>query len=212
MNITSISNLNFLTITDKKTNEIFYGCDQEWFTTGWQRMAGCGTSVAANIILYLNNKCHAGELLSDTNDKDESILLMDEIWKYVRPSNHGINTTKMFYEPLMSYIQSKDFKFKYKFLNLPAAKMNRPELSEVLNFIKDALLQDVPVAFLNLNNGDEINLDEWHWVTIISLEETAEEGQAAIHILDEGIIKKINFTLWYQTTTGDGGFVYFTES
>ncbi len=211
MNIISILNLNFLTIKDKKTDEILYGCDQEWFTTEWQRIAGCGTSVAANIIMYLNNKCHAAELLSDINDKDETLLLMDEIWKYVTPTNHGINTTKLFYEPFMTYIKSKDLEFKYKFMDLPADKMNRPELSEVLVFIKDALSQDAPIAFLNLNNGAEVNLDEWHWVTIISLEYDTEEKQAFIHIMDEGIIKKIDFALWYNTTTKDGGLVYFTE-
>lgn len=211
MNIMSISNLNFLTITDKKANVIFYGCDQEWFTTEWQRISGCGTSVAANIILYLNNKCHAAEVLSDINDKDKSLLLMDEIWKYVTPTNHGIHTTKMFYEPLLSYIKSKDFKFKFKFMNLPAAKINRPKFSEVLDFLRDALSHDVPIAFLNLCNGAEVNLEQWHWVTIISLEYITEEKQAYIHILDEGIIKKIDFTLWYNTTMGDGGFVYFTD-
>lgn len=206
MNISSISNLNFLTIKDKKTGKIFYGCDQEWFTTAWQRMAGCGASVAANIILYLNGKHGPPHCL----DKEECLLLMNEIWNYVTPTGHGVNTTKLFYEPLCAYIRSKGLKYQYKCMDLPAA-VGRPKLPEALDFLKEALSKEVPAAFLNLNNGKEKNLDEWHWVTIVSLETDENEKQAFVQILDEGIVKKIDFALWYQTTARDGGLVYFTE-
>ena len=68
------------------------------------------------------------------------------------------------------------------------------------------------MAFLNLCNGEEKNLDRWHWVTIISLEYAKDKNQVLANILDEGVIKKISLSLWYHTTTLGGGFVYFTNS
>jgi len=47
-------------------------------------------------------------------------------------------------------------------------------------------------------------------VTIISLEYIENKG-IYVYILDEGAIKRINLTLWYNTTTLGGGFVYFAN-
>jgi hypothetical protein len=81
---------------------------------------------------------------------------------------------------------------------------------DVVYFLEGALQQDSPIAFLNLCNGDEKNLQSWHWVTIIALEYSEDGNSAFIDILDEGLIKKIDLLLWYKTTTHGGGFVYFT--
>ena len=83
---------------------------------------------------------------------------------------------------------------------------------DVVYFLEGALHQDSPVAFLNLCNGDENNLEPWHWVTIISLEYSEDGKCVFIEILDEGLIKKIDLLLWYDTTTYGGGFVYFIAS
>jgi len=79
-----------------------------------------------------------------------------------------------------------------------------------LSFLEGGLIKDAPIAFLNLCNGQVKNLDPWHWVTIISLEYAENGKSASIKILDEGLIKKIDLALWYDTTTLGGGFVYFT--
>ena len=31
----------------------FFGCDQQWYGTEWQRRAGCGPTVAATLFYYL---------------------------------------------------------------------------------------------------------------------------------------------------------------
>jgi hypothetical protein len=93
---------------------------------------------------------------------------------------------------------------------VPEDKSIRPELADLVIFIEEALLKDVPVAFLNLCNGDENNLEPWHWVTIISLDYADDENSVFVNILDGGLIKKIDLSLWYNTTTLGGGFVYFT--
>jgi hypothetical protein len=73
----------------------------------------------------------------------------------------------------------------------------------VLEFIQESLLLDQPVAFLNLHHGEVLNLDSWHWVTIVALD--AESGR--IRVYDGGKKWDIDLHLWYRTTPRAGGFV-----
>lgn len=206
----SILNPNLFKILDEDSNEMYYGCSQEWYNTLWQRRSGCGPTTASNIILYINyshNNFHLGQT---SYKKKNCLLLMEQIWEYVTPTKQGIPTTRMFYEKVLSYTKSKDIDVEFAYCDLPEDRLNRPKLSEVLSFLEGALSKDAPIAFLNLCNGDEKHLEEWHWVTIISLEYTEDGQNIFINILDEGLIKKIDLSLWYNTTTKGGGFVYLT--
>ncbi|MDF2685471.1 MAG: hypothetical protein K0S55_652 [Clostridia bacterium] len=205
----TISNPDIFKITDKKANKIYFGCDQEWFPSKWQRLSGCGPTAASNIVLYLNNNTNIFGFNKVFNNKEDCLSLMQEVWEYVTPTLRGIHTIELFYESLDSYFKFKNIKTAYTFLNIPKEKSQRSQLSEIINFIKDALSKDVPIAFLNLSNGKEKNLDPWHWVTITSIEYTEDKNQTFINILDEGQIKKIDLALWYSTTSQGGGFVYF---
>ncbi len=207
----SLSDLEFLSFKDLESGKISYGCDQEWFSAWWQRLAGCGTSVAANIILYLDNRRRAAEKLPVIGDIKQASALMEELWKYVTPTVKGINTTKLFYEPLKAYTESKGLEYTCSYLDLPADRKKRPSLKEAADFLREALSLDVPAAFLNLNSGAVKNLEPWHWVTVVSLESGEDENCFYTEILDEGKIIKIDFPLWYQTTRMDGGLVYFAE-
>lgn len=209
MKVVSISNLTALKVLNESTNEVHLGCDQEWFATKWQRLSGCGPCVASNIIFYLDQKHRPFEKRKCLIMKKECLLIMENVWNYITPTSKGIYTTKMFYEAVLSYMNSKGFNIEYGFIDIPKEKSDRPKLSEVLDFINKALLYDIPVAFLNLCNGDEKNLERWHWVTIISLDYQEKENCTFVIALDEGIIKKIDLKLWYYTTSQGGGFVYF---
>jgi hypothetical protein len=88
---------------------------------------------------------------------------------------------------------------------VPEDDAHRPSFAELSNFLDDALSNDVPVAFLNLCNGGEKNLDRWHWVTVISREDTLAR------ILDEGVVKIVDLALWRDTTKQGGGFVWFEQ-
>jgi len=206
----SISNPNLFKALDKITHKTYFGYHQECYTTEWQRISGCGPSAAANIIFYLNyTRSNLG--LGQRLTKIEScISLIEEVWEYVTPGENGIPSTKMFYEDVLSYELAKGINAQYAVCDLPEEKTYRHKLTEVLSFLEGGLIKDAPIAFLNLCNGQVKNLDPWHWVTIISLD-YAENGKSAfIKILDEGLIKKIDLALWYDTTTLGGGFVYFT--
>jgi len=207
----SISEPNSLKLLDERNHKAYFGCHQEWYATEWQRLSGCGPTVACNMIFYLNNTRSTFGLGENSNSKDSCLSLMEEIWKYVTPTKEGIPTTKMFYEALLNYTKAKELNVAYGFCDVPEDKSRRPELSEIINFLESALIKDAPVAFLNLCNGQVKNLDRWHWVTIISMEYAKDENLAFVNILDEGLIKNIDLALWYNTTTLGGGFVYFTS-
>ena len=205
MIVKSIGNPSLIKILDEGAQTTYYGCNQEWYTTDWQRRAGCGPSAACNIVCYLTR------IGKRFNSKKKWIAMMEESWKYVTPTRRGIPTTKLFCDSMLSYTEAKGLNVEYGCLDLPEDKFHRPPLEETVGFITRALGKDAPVAFLNLCNGAEKNLDAWHWVTIISLFYDEDNGQAFINVLDEGLIKKVDLTLWYKTTTLGGGFVYFAN-
>jgi len=209
MNTKTLSNPNLFKIVDELTHKTHYGYHQECYATEWQRLSGCGPSAASNIILYMNHTRYSKELEHSFISKENCLPLMEEIWKYVTPTAEGIPTTKIFYDDVLSYTRAKGLNVEYAFCDLPEDKANRPDLNKILNFLKGALIKDAPIAFLNLCNGQLKNLDPWHWVTIISLEYGENGNNAFINVLDEGIIKRIDLELWYNTTTLGGGFVYF---
>ena len=200
----SIRNPEYFEIIDDMTSEKYYGCNQEWYKKHWQRMAGCGPTVATNIILY--SKKNSGIT------KNESIIVMDEMWQHVTPTMKGVNTTNIFYNGLSSYAKSKGAKLLYDAIDVPKKKEMRPTFVRIINFIQNNLENDIPLAFLNLCNGEEKCLDKWHWVTVISIEYDEDYSAAKIEILDEGIKKTIDLKLWYNTTTLGGGFVSFSIS
>ncbi|WP_434509650.1 hypothetical protein [Desulfitobacterium sp. AusDCA] len=211
MTTTSIKNLNLLKIYDKESQETYFGGDQEWYSKKWQRLSGCGPTAATNIFYYLSHSKDILKSAEQLNTKEGWISLMEKMWGYVTPSVRGVHTTKMFFEPMVNFAKAQGRNLEYYVYEVPEDPSQRPQFQEILKFIEKGLSKDVPVAFLNLNNGKVKNLDRWHWVTIISLE-YIEEGQSAfLTILDYGRVKKIDLALWYNSTTLGGGFVYFLE-
>jgi hypothetical protein len=204
----SIAAPEIFKIWDERTNETFQGCNQVWYKTKWQRLSGCGPTTATHLFYYLS---HTPAIESErvSMSKENWIGLMEEMWTVVTPSLRGVHKTEMFYNPLLAYMKSKGLNAEYHVCDLPKDKSHRPGLSMLLSFLEEALSNNAPIAFLNLCNGEEKNLDRWHWVTIISLE-YLEDHSIFVNILDAGQIKKINLALWYNTTTLGGGFVYFT--
>lgn len=197
-----IKNPEYLEILDELTSEKYYGCNQEWYKKPWQRMAGCGPTVASNIILY--------ERKNIGTSKSQSLEIMEEVWEHVTPTLKGVNTTNIFYNGLVSYAKLKNANLLYDAIDVPKKKEIRPSFEKVINFIKESLEKDMLIAFLNLCNGEEKCLDKWHWVTLVSLEFNEDLSYAIIEILDESIKKTIDLSLWYNTTTLGGGFVSFS--
>lgn len=212
MTAKSISDPGLLRILDEDTHKIFHGCNQKWYTTVWRRLSGCGPTVASNLFFYLCQSRSNFGIRQNSLTKKTCIVMMEDIWKFVTPTITGVSSTKIFYQGVLSFAKSKELNFEYEYMDLPKDKSSRPGLPEILKFLEEALFKDTPVAFLNLCNGAEKNLERWHWVTIISLDDMENENQVFINIVDDGQLKKIDLALWYNTTTKGGGFVYFIPS
>jgi len=204
----ALRNKSVFDIWDERKQRTAFGFNQNWYTSTWQRMAGCGPTAVANIIYYL--QCRRTGVRTDSLDnKTYRMILMEELWKHVTPSLHGINSAKMLYEGVLSYASAKGMEIDIGMVDIPKRTKLRPAYENVQCFIEMALMQDTPVAFLNLHHGEETQLDSWHWVTIISLEVPEGESSALVEILDEGKLKRIDFRNWYRTTTLGGGLVRF---
>jgi len=211
MTTRTIQNPSRFQINEETNQNTYWGFDQEWYTTKWKRLSGCGPTTAANIISYLDRTRAGADSGHLPLMKSSCQSLMDEVWKYVTPTLSGISSTKLFYDDVLNYAQAKSINLTLEVIDIPKDRLLRPEFLTILSFLDEALRRDTPVAFLNLNNGDEKQLDSWHWVTIVSVEYAEDGSTALIEILDEGKIKKINLAQWFQTTTLGGGFVSFNQ-
>ena len=185
-----------------------YGCDQEWYQSHWQRISGCGPTAASNLMYYISRSQQSAFGDTMTNSKGKCLALMEKVWTYVTPTQQGVDTTKRFVDSLGRYLDELQLKADLRILNIAEDVQKRPIAKDIVTFLDQAMQNDAPVAFLNLCNGDEAMLEEWHWVTVIAMEFNEDMSQVYVEILDESQIKRINLSLWLSTTTLGGGFVY----
>lgn len=204
----SIQNPDLLKISDAAGDARYFGCNQEWYKTQWQRLAGCGPSTVANILRYLEAKRSGAAALFSRKEWED---LMEECWRFVTPTVRGVNTTRLLRSGVSDYVRYKSQSIRTQALEVPKKTSSRPDFGKVLRFLDEALERDTPVAFLNLHHGEETILDSWHWVTIISLSYEEDEIAAQALILDESTVKRVNLRLWFDTTRLGGGFVRFLE-
>jgi hypothetical protein len=156
--------------------ETLYGCDQDWYRIEWRRRAGCGPVAATNILLYLKNKYGVGEIPYTGGNVAEALSSMNDAFTYVRPRRRGLNTVKKFVRGMCKFGRSYGVSIKYRYILIPPQKEKRPDLQEIVRFIRDGLSKDIPVAFLNLHAGAvEEQLSSWHWVTVVGMTKHAAE-------------------------------------
>ncbi|MGH0052774.1 MAG: hypothetical protein ACQ5SW_05215 [Sphaerochaetaceae bacterium] len=196
--ILSLTHPTYLQINDGKRG-VYYGADQEWYSQSWQRRAGCGPTTASNLVLYNLGKEKGTPA---AGNKGQVIELMQQIWEYVTPTLMGVHLVSQFTNGLTASLPTYTITGHVAGLSLPKARNIRPPFTSVIDFIKESLMQDQPVAFLNLHHGAVQNLDSWHWVTIVALD--AEQGM--VQVYDGGKQWMINLALWYETTPRAGGF------
>lgn len=203
----SIRHLDALKIQDDETGAVYYGCDQEWYPTKWQRRSGCGPTVSTTILQYLHAVRAQGPQPVCTVSRCREA--MEQVWQYVTPGPDGISSTKRLCKGLEALAQARAQTLHVDVLDIPRLRCHRPSFAQALAFLDASLENDLPVAFLNLHNGDEPTLDAWHWVTIVSLEYEPDASRALAGILDEGMRKTIDFATWFRTSALGGGLVSF---
>lgn len=202
----AIHNPEYLHIHDKD-GSFAYGSDQEWYPTLWQRRAGCGPTTASNIVLYFLQKQNPRTMY-----REDALVVMQEMWKLVTPGIMGVHLTSQFTRGVDAYLPSLPMALAAKELKIPKAKGQRPSLASVADFLAASFTADCPVAFLNLSKGSLTNLYEWHWVTIVGMEQDREGGRVLATLYDDSQIWEIDLGLWLETTSRGGGFVSYQPS
>ena len=175
--------------------EPFIGGSQEWYADRWQKLSGCGPTAASNLIWYITRQggCF-----------DQYSKLQHEMFSFVTPTARGVNTSSIFTEGVKQYGTEHGLAITTHVLEIPAKPCKRPKAGEVRDFFITALEHDSPVAFLNLSNGTLANLEDWHWVTVISL----EADTLAAEISDQGKVLEISLSEWLETSLLGGALVW----
>lgn len=206
----SLSDIDFFKVPDIEPTAPHYGCDQGWFNTEIQQRSGCGPTTITNILWYTGAKHPELNLNRSPAGKADLIEFMEDIWQFVTPSKRGIPTTDLLSEPTLKYARANKLHLSRAVLGISPEKATRPPWGKIISYLEKALTNDYPIAFLNLCNGEEAKLDEWHWVTLVALQYDATNATATV--IDNGKLKQSDLSLWYHTTTLGGGFVYFPTS
>lgn len=205
----SITHPELFIITDG--NHTWYGADQEWYPSKWQRNAGCGATTASHLLSYLAEVQSNWVSLypAHSQDRAEYLSFMNILWNYVTPGRMGVNTLHKFTTGISNYATTKGIELSFCELNIPPMKVARPTEEQCATFLRSAMVADRPVAFLNLSSGDVKGLDSWHWVTIIAMEE-ALDSILCTALDSSGQKLTVDFHLWLQTSKLGGGLVYIS--
>lgn len=182
------------------------GGSQEWYREKWQRMSGCGPTAASNLIWYLARSRPGLRALCDASGvgKEDFLGLMGEVFTFVTPGMGGVNTASLFTSGAIRYGEAHSIPLISNVLEIPGMPCNRPKQDTLREFILTALQADLPLAFLNLSNGTLTDLESWHWVTIIALDDDA----LLATISDQGRIFDIDLSEWLRSAVLGGAFVY----
>ena len=204
---TSIKNPGRLQTTEN--GSILSGYNQDWYSTAYKRTRGCGPTVATMLLIYTNQKESAGLPLSPDNTANIK-KAMELVWDYVTPNRFlGTNSTEKFTNGLKTFFTDYKLSWQAKRLPVPLFKSKRPSAHDTAQFIKTALENDCPVAFLNLQKGDCHELDTWHWMLITAIDEA--NGSYIVKCFDNGNIIGFDLGEWLKTSRFGGGFVYITK-
>jgi len=182
-----------------------YGAHQIWYSSWIKRMSGCGPTAASNLLWYLcaTRQDMCSTLFKGNGTKRSGMLsLMESVWQYVTPGMRGVNRASMLADGGVRYGRAHGVALEANILEIPEAVSDRPDERTVYDFLAGAFQRNLPVAFLNLSNGAVHNLDNWHWVTLVSVDESLQA-----EMYDQGRRQKIDAALWLNTTVGGGAFV-----
>ena len=194
------------------------GICQDWLPTAWMRRAGCGPCTAANMLFYLSRKdpslaglCPFAPADAKSLTFKQSVYFVREIWKHLTPGRKGVNTAQMFVNGALSYVRQAGMRITAKDKDIPGVTARYEPFAEYADFIQEGLDSDCPVAFLNLSNGAEKNLDGWHWVTVTGMRRAPDDTEVLLEIIDDTKKKTVNFKTWYDSTFLGGALAYFRE-
>ncbi len=196
-------------IIKENTGREAFGGNQAWYPKYWARQSGCGPTSAANIMAYLaDTRTEYIKLYEQKSRlKEDFIRHMEVLFEYVKPGPMGVNHVDKYINGVHNYAKSKGVFLKTNMLSVEKETISNRTKKELAEFVQKAMEQDAPIAFLNLSRGEEIHLQNWHWITITSVQ--VEENHIWAVASDEGKKRRFDLLLWYLTTGMHGGLIYF---
>ena len=191
-------------------NQTLYGYNQEWYTTSFRKTRGCGPTAAAMLLLYLNVR-EAKPLSYESHSISSIAEVLEDVWTFVTPGwLFGLNSTEKFRKGMKALFENYGLSWKCHRLSITASRAKRKSLSHVVEFLKEGIESDCPIAFLNLHKGQATTLESWHWIVLVSLSYDVEHNSYMATCYDAGHIVTFDVGLWLETSRFGGGFVYVT--
>ncbi|MGN6712281.1 hypothetical protein [Anaerocolumna jejuensis] len=206
----SVKNPELLRITSSVDNTAYFGGDQEWYEKKWNKDAGCGATSAANLSAYLaaSGKGLKNLYPYETMEKSDFTKQMEDLILYVTPGAMGVNHVKKFTDGFDRFLKERNAALTAKVLTTDKVPKAERKLSELMDFVREGLSADCPIAFLNLSKGEEKRIQGWHWITITAAEITEDTVKAIAS--DEGKRIEFDLGLWFLTTRRHGGLIYYS--
>lgn len=184
--------------------ELLYGPNQEWFGDVWQQRAGCGPTACSAALWYLGKTRPRCRGLFDDSwlERDGMIRLMEQIWTFVTPGPLGVNRASILENGAINYGVERGVSLYCDVMEVPLFG-RRPGMAQVSDFMDKSIGNDLPVAFLNLSNGNQSRLESWHWVLLTQY--NSADKKAVMY--DQSNRVQIDLASWLRTTLLGGAFV-----
>lgn len=154
-------------IRDKDGRE-HYGGSQKWFGRRWQRLSGCASIVASNIAAF-----YRLGIAPDGKDGESPVYLMKnynelmkDMFELVKPGWRGFPYVEKFGIRVSGYAIAHGLMLRHEELS------GWDNTGEPVNFIKDSLAANEPVALMILHHSvKELDDWTWHWMTLTGYSE-----------------------------------------
>jgi len=186
------------------------GGNQYWYPKGdFFPKGACAATTASNILAYmlrtrpeLLSRAKAAGLDGLAGNKAEYLEFMKKVYPYFTPSIIGVHGAG-FIKGMTRLSDEYGLSVSVERLKVPIMRSRRPGFNETAVFIRDAISAEIPVAFLVLSNGGIKNIYNWHWMTIIGLDEESRTAK----ILDNTMVSWAEFGTWLEKSMLGGTFL-----
>ncbi len=155
-----------------------YGGDQEWCSTRWKRLSGCGPTTGANLAAYYAKTDPAMRELytgnTDTFEKQQYVDAIEDMFRFITPSYMGF-----------PYAGRYALKFRafalYHNITLDSVGCGVSRGQQMFDFVRRGIDSGNPLALLILRHrAPEMREDNWHWVTVSGYTEGGNENQVIL--------------------------------
>jgi len=162
--------ISLIRIADGTTE--YFGADQEWFPTKWQRLSGCGPATAALMTMYMAaafpDRCAALYPYVLPANKGDFAVHMARVREFVKPGAMGLTDPREFARDVLEFAQRRGGGI--------VAQQIQPKLSAgvALGFFKQALRHGyLPALLLLRNPSPELEDFTWHWMAVTGCDDEA---------------------------------------